>query len=71
VQLLENMKAFVAHLLRNRPKATDVAIMIGDESDRKTTSDNYFNTVNVFAKGGPVIGIDPATVIPTSVGYFR
>eukprot|EP00397_Hematodinium_sp_SG-2012_P056215 GEMP01069185.1.p1 GENE.GEMP01069185.1~~GEMP01069185.1.p1 ORF type:complete len:120 (+),score=20.70 GEMP01069185.1:874-1233(+) len=70
--LLENMKAFVGHLLRSRPKTQEVQVMIGDKSDTKASGSGlYFRTVALQAEGGPQIPIDPPTVLPTSVGYFR
>lgn len=80
-KVLDNMKFFVQTLLRARPRtttstktaATPMIAGLGQSAAvSEEAKDAYFLEAFLnLEPGGPAIGIDPLTIMPSSVGYFR
>merc|ERR1712060_659244 len=79
-KILDNIKFFVQTLLRSRPRGTSDAgkkaanaplIPAAGGGNTKQTA-NYFVEASLrLGTEGPLIRLDPDTILPASVGYFR
>ncbi|CAE8600808.1 unnamed protein product, partial [Polarella glacialis] len=84
-KVLENMKFLVQALLRARPRASAGAATSGDTAGTRKppgtalipgakdeVKDQYFLEAHIqFGDKGPPVRVDPESLLPSSVGYFR
>jgi len=76
-KILENLKFFVQTLLRARPRGAAGAVkaqslMPGQKAEGDAEKDAYFVEATLqLGSRGPPVRIDPESMLPASVGYFR
>lgn len=82
--VLENMKFFVQTLLRARPRGAGgggggetqaISLIPGKQGASPAASeakDSYFLEASLqLGSSGPIVRVDPTSMMPSSVGYFR
>eukprot|EP00928_Gymnodinium_smaydae_P056827 TRINITY_DN4013_c0_g2_i1.p1 TRINITY_DN4013_c0_g2~~TRINITY_DN4013_c0_g2_i1.p1 ORF type:complete len:378 (+),score=97.06 TRINITY_DN4013_c0_g2_i1:36-1136(+) len=81
-KLLENMKFLVQTLLRARPRSAAAAAdpkakapptaLLGGAGAGAEVKDSYFLEASLkLGEDGPPVRVDPESMLPSSVGYFR